>query len=762
MLHHPDHSNLPPGWEGGAVRFQNPLVLRFNSHDDGPAYDDTSWKSRLSKVMKAKGAALTRKLQGHGIDGIITVHHDRRGRPVETKEIVDLRPEIVRFGKAESKAEPQYNNDSIEHTHGLMGVHALHPEKLRYADTEHGGHILAPSIGVVSSKHPDTGFGPIVLVTPKDMVDPKRTPVFAADIKSPRHPRGQYEADRKGVKAVEDWLRPHHEAVSRKGDHLDLENSIKWGGTELDRHIRPGLMHAFLKEKGIEPPVATRARKLSHGFLNHSSISEYVAAKGGKVNRYMDEGSPEHKEFSAVVDNAMKATAKYYGDGDSEMEKEFYNDWKSRHFNEDGSLDLGSTDMFARDLNQGTSTEVDHYQTEENLHNHIEDNGLEPEFRKWAETKLKPALGRKFFYAETRSGNQKKVPYTTSNVLKELTKGVRNLEGGNWGLASARAMGAKKFSSIEELKRWGPRLLSRDEFESRKGAEEAELYHLAANHQKADGSKGGISSDTLSDIIGESYKKGNSIGRELNLRGIDAHPDWIQRVQNLKRDLVDSPTHYFEAKPQRAVHLSEFRGAVVPDDDVESEQLLRSHGLHVEKYPRNDAEKRGEAIRRIAEIKDLYLSEKSEIQDLRKAETRRVSLVMVTDGYGRLLLGARNDRTGYTMPGGHLNPGEDPVHGAIREVKEETSIEISEPTLIHVDRRPGIEVYLFSAMGRGEPTGANDPDQECGQWEWIDCRDGIPANIWDHLSGPQGDLNLIRQIFDLKKSDQIWTEVGLL
>lgn len=89
LLHHPNPGKLPEGWERGKVTFRNPLVLAFNTHDDGPAYDETSWKARLRSVYKAKGAALSRKLAAAGHDGIVTVL-TRRGRSPETSEIVDL------------------------------------------------------------------------------------------------------------------------------------------------------------------------------------------------------------------------------------------------------------------------------------------------------------------------------------------------------------------------------------------------------------------------------------------------------------------------------------------------------------------------------------------------------------------------------------------------------------------------------------------------------------------------------------------------
>ena len=143
--------------------------------------------------------------------------------------------------------------------------------------------------------------------------------------------------------------------------------------------------------------------------------------------------------------------------------------------------------------------------------------------------------------------------------------------------------------------------------------------------------------------------------------------------------------------------------------------------------------------------------------------TPEVALVLATDGRGRYLFGKRHDNGQWTLPGGHLNPGEDPVVGAARELYEEaglrpislTPLKTVEPTA------PGrARLHFFTALCQGAPTNAHDPDQE-GAFQWVDARDGLPANVYDHLAGPPGDANLVRQVFDLRKNDQrVWLDAG--
>lgn len=90
MIHNPDPGRLPAGWEQGSVRFRNPLVIPLSSDPDS-IYGEDSWKASLSRAFGGKiGKALSRAVTGAGYDGIVTVALDRRGRPIDTREIVDL------------------------------------------------------------------------------------------------------------------------------------------------------------------------------------------------------------------------------------------------------------------------------------------------------------------------------------------------------------------------------------------------------------------------------------------------------------------------------------------------------------------------------------------------------------------------------------------------------------------------------------------------------------------------------------------------
>lgn len=145
-------------------------------------------------------------------------------------------------------------------------------------------------------------------------------------------------------------------------------------------------------------------------------------------------------------------------------------------------------------------------------------------------------------------------------------------------------------------------------------------------------------------------------------------------------------------------------------------------------------------------------------------DTKDCVVVLVTNGLGGVLFGRRRDDNKFTLIAGHVKENEDPQAAAIREVWEEAGLKATFLTPIRVEEKDGTKIHFYSTqITQGEPTVNNDPDKESSKIMWVDVRNGIPSNIWNRLAGPKGDANIIRQIYDLKKNEELeWFDsVGL-
>jgi 8-oxo-dGTP diphosphatase len=80
----------------------------------------------------------------------------------------------------------------------------------------------------------------------------------------------------------------------------------------------------------------------------------------------------------------------------------------------------------------------------------------------------------------------------------------------------------------------------------------------------------------------------------------------------------------------------------------------------------------------------------------------------------------KKDWAGYTLPGGHVEPGESFVDACVREMKEETGLTVLNPTLCGLKQFPDGDsryiVFLFKAdIFEGELQSSEE-----GRMEWVE------------------------------------------
>lgn len=120
------------------------------------------------------------------------------------------------------------------------------------------------------------------------------------------------------------------------------------------------------------------------------------------------------------------------------------------------------------------------------------------------------------------------------------------------------------------------------------------------------------------------------------------------------------------------------------------------------------------------------------------SKTKRVSIALIRDHKDDILFGLRGDVNKFTNPGGHLEEGECPYAGCVRELKEETGLDAVDIKMAKVSyvKEKNIMVYVFEVKidpdQKIDPS--EDPDKECAIWAYMD-----PNDIVDQLHVPLED-----------------------
>ena len=125
----------------------------------------------------------------------------------------------------------------------------------------------------------------------------------------------------------------------------------------------------------------------------------------------------------------------------------------------------------------------------------------------------------------------------------------------------------------------------------------------------------------------------------------------------------------------------------------------------------------------------------------------------VLDGEGRLLVLDRVDKTGWCLPCGWVNVGEDPAIAAVREVREETGLRVEALGCISISTKgPGKtqniyhQVNLIIMTKLLSPPASLKLSHEHTDFKWIDEKDVLPWHV--------GHDRQLQRIFKFLKSDK--------
>lgn len=97
-------------------------------------------------------------------------------------------------------------------------------------------------------------------------------------------------------------------------------------------------------------------------------------------------------------------------------------------------------------------------------------------------------------------------------------------------------------------------------------------------------------------------------------------------------------------------------------------------------------------------------------------------VVALIPGEGKkLLMGKRRDTKKWTCVAGHLEDQETAMEGLVREVKEESGLEVIEAKLVDTTlNQAGSLIYTFLVKASGTVDTSGDPDKEFDSLHFVD------------------------------------------
>lgn len=515
--------------------------------------------------------------------------------------ITDVLPNLDAFAPSGNPGTGAYENPhgfeakSAAVEHDLVALHNLTVGNLRYALKDNG--LIAPSIAITRTDIPFTNFGVITLVAPMSMVDPQKTPVFDADIYSPRYPTVKHKVDTRKLYKLRD---EYGDYIKRTESEWAGENEIAdIGGVQKitqSSSYSPALMLAFLeRKKGMTFEPIMRDKRVEHEWVKSPIIDEFFRTYGSldKVRREYAYDAPKVDAYRQALTEACKQaviehwTSTLNNETPESLElREILIEsglkFITRRSFDDGRFYLHTADSIFQSYENIGKTELDKSALTDVLMQAVAP--YQDEFETWVDGVFNQVRGDRYI-----PRGQRGLPYTPENVLKMMTKQTRGGENFNFGLGSVRAKGAKRFRTMNSMLSAGDRLVSEAEMEGVKSELNDRFFALVDALRPYHRASDNFSfSDTVTDSIKEGYKPGKSITRALadnyfDVKSIPANV--IHDLRTFAHELVQAPTQYFEAKPQRIVRLSEFVGAVVPTNlDAALVDALSRYGLEVEVY----------------------------------------------------------------------------------------------------------------------------------------------------------------------------------
>jgi len=491
-----------------------------------------------------------------------------------------------------SFANSTYNQSSVSDPQGdLVAIHNPDAGNIDFAASF--GGLPVPSIAITKKNISLTGYGDITLIGNKEMIDPSKTPVFSTDAYTMRFPPVVWpKVPTKIVQTFVNKYRHYFKEVD-KSVYLDQVWDYMTNNPDRDKAITSfkaaGGILAFIREvKGMDYAVPMQNKAVESIYLQDPGFVEYLKSIGDDIYN-MKDNDPRWAEISNKAKEALSNifTKKIEAGAARDLTASFL----KKDFNEEGNMYYGPFSRMSMDIDKVGKKEIDAHTARKDLEKMVEPYA--EEFNKWAADLFAPM----FTNPQIKVG-KKNVPLNLNNVVEAMTSAkVKSKESTmTYGPGQLKAAVSRRFKSLDDLLANKDRLISPQE-ESVANKDLDALLEKFRNVASASylnkNWRGEVdiwnAFDDSMKSLAAAQKKGGTIAAvkaALKKNDFDAVDNEVAQVGvDALKKIAEGLTDYFEAKPQRAVALSEFSGAVIPaDTPASTRKNLEAAGVSMVEY----------------------------------------------------------------------------------------------------------------------------------------------------------------------------------
>lgn len=518
-------------------------------------------------------------------------------------------------------------SEPVEEKGDLIAVHNIYTDKL-VKSLKLGGFPM-PSIAVTKADMGHENYGECSFVFDKSTIDPKtdkRNKVYGGDAWTPTYPAIEYKVSEK---IADKARRKYYDLYKQYGEKVrdmyrycvTLEDTLNSDGGEqkmLDKlYDDVGMMQIYRLDHG-EDVISDVVKREEKQTLNEQEIAlskQLLSTFGNRIEeiaaRNGENPLPIRKAFfNKYHDEVTEAFKKYYRSTGMSIEEAEAKVANTKTFTFVSSL--AKALKYKHNKGITVTEDIDYEATDKAIRDSVDQS----KYRKWIDGLFKGAEeksgiwnGKDFYTPSGRTRNFDALHYeeTLENVVKVMRSEMNGdtLFGGMgiWGVAQ------KEYSSIDKLKSDSARLqkMSDDEYSNIKSGFAEQLSEVTKAIKNDYSGNDFIDSDIVAgnivDAVRESKTK-SGIKSYLKEYYPNITDTAVDDIVNLVHGIMEMPTGYFEAKPQRAVRFDEVKYAVVPETlDENTKKQLADYGIQIIEYEENNEEDRTAKLNSLDDVK---------------------------------------------------------------------------------------------------------------------------------------------------------------